>query len=89
MSIFKNLFKGRRERLYSIRESVFDDRKNLGNDYRKNILKNSISGHIWRNNQMNDFIKFIQEVLADWVDSVNYLKSYKSYTIKKNDKKIR
>lgn len=89
MSIFSNLFKSRKKRIYSIRETVFDDRKNLGNDYRNNILKNSISKHIWRNNQMNDFVNFIQEILADWVDSVNYLKSYKSYTMKKGDKKIR
>ena len=38
---------------------------------------------------MNDFVNFVQEILADWVDSVNYLKVYKSYTMKKNDKKIR
>jgi len=89
MSIFNKLFKSRRKRLYSIRETAFDDRKNLGNEYRSNILKNSISNHIWRNNQMNDFVNFIQEILADWVDSVNYLKIYKSYTMKKEDKKIR
>lgn len=89
MELFNGLFKSRKKRIYSIRETVFDDRKNLGNDYRKNILKNSISSHIWRNNQMNDFVNFVQEVLADWVDSVNYLKIYKSYTMKKDDKKIR
>tara|TARA_Y100000385_G_C13078656_1_gene632726 strand:- start:711 stop:980 length:270 start_codon:yes stop_codon:yes gene_type:complete len=89
MNIFDKLFKSRRKRLYSIRETAFDDRKNLGNEYRSNILKNSISNHIWRNNQMNDFVNFIQEILADWVDSVNYLKIYKSYTMKKEDKKIR
>ena len=33
MSIFDKLFKSRRKRLYSIRETAFDDRKNLGNDY--------------------------------------------------------
>lgn len=89
MSIFNKLFKSRKKRLYSIRENAFDDRKNLGNDYRSNILKNSISSHIWRNNQMNDFINLIQDTVADWVDSVNYLKIYKSYTMKKDDKKIR
>lgn len=89
MSLFQGLFKSRRKSLSEARHQVFDDRKNLGNDYRKNILKNSISTYIWRNNQMSDFITFIQEVLADLVDSVNHVKSYKSYTIKKNDKKIR
>lgn len=89
MSLFQGLFKSRRRKLSEARNTVFDDRKNLGNDYRRNMLKNSISTYIWRNNQMNDFIAFIQEVLADLVDSVNHLKIHKSYTMKKNDKKIR
>ena len=38
---------------------------------------------------MNDFVNLIQDTIADWVDSVNYLKIYKSYTMKKDDKKIR
>ena len=53
------------------------------------MLKNSISPHIWRNSRMSDFIRFSQEVLADLVDAVNHLKIHKSYTMKKNDKKIR
>ena len=81
MSLFQGLFKSRRKKLSEARNSVFDDRKN--------ILKNSISTYIWRNNQMNDFVTFLQEVLADLVDSVNHLKIHKSYTMKKNDKKIR
>tara|TARA_B110000902_G_scaffold38398_1_gene40824 strand:+ start:6751 stop:7020 length:270 start_codon:yes stop_codon:yes gene_type:complete len=89
MNLFDNLFKSRRKNLYEARKTAFDDRKNLGNDYRSNMLKNSISPHIWRNSRMSDFIRFSQEVLADLVDAVNHLKIHKSYTMKKNDKKIR
>jgi hypothetical protein len=66
-----------------------DSRLHEGNDYRDNMLINSISKYIQRNNTMNDFIVLIQHVVADWVDSVTYLKAYKSYTIRKNDKKVK
>tara|TARA_R110002074_G_scaffold115826_6_gene246836 strand:- start:1637 stop:1909 length:273 start_codon:yes stop_codon:yes gene_type:complete len=83
------IFKSRRVKIYQVSRQFSDDRKNLPNNYRINILKNSISSHIFRNNQMFDFIIYIQEVVANWVDSVNGLKVFKSYTVKKDDKNIR
>lgn len=87
--LIKNLFKSRKRRNYNVRRGVVDDRKHLGNQYRDNILKNSLSPYIYRNGHMNDFIVFMQQILGDLVDSVTYLKAYKSYTIKKDDTKIR
>jgi hypothetical protein len=89
MDLFSNLFKVRKVRGYDARLSVMDKRLHIGNDYRTNILMNSISKYIQRNNTMNDFIIMIQHVIADWVDSVTYLKAYKSFTIRKDDKKVK
>jgi len=84
-----NLFKSRKKRNYSVRKSAVDSRKNLGNVYRENILTNSISSYITRNNYMNDFVIMIQQTLADLVDVVGTLKAYKSYTVKKDDSRVR
>lgn len=84
-----NLFKSRRKRNYDVRKSIVDDRKHLGNPYRNNLLKNSLSSYIFRNAYMNDFVIMIQQILSDLVDSVGRLKSYKSYTIKKEDSRVR
>jgi hypothetical protein len=89
MDILSNLFKVRKLKTYDIKLSAMDDRKHVGNNYRVNILSNSISKYIQRNDTMNDFIIMIQHVIADWVDSTTYLKSYKSFTIKKGDKKVK
>lgn len=89
MNPFKDLFKVRRKKNYDARLTVMDDRKNLGNDYRGNVLKNSISNYILRNDVMNDFVMMVQHVIADLIDSVSSIKVYKSYTVKKNDKKVR
>lgn len=87
--LINNLFKSRRRKNYSVRKTVLDDRKNLGNNYRDNILKNAISSHIMRNSYMNDFVVMLQQILADIIDTVAQLHAFKSYTIKKDDTKIR
>ena len=84
-----NLFKSRRVKVYQVSEGVADKRKNLPNNYRTNILKNALSSHIFRNNQMFDFISYIQFVVANWVDGVNSLKVFKSFTVKKDYKNVR
>jgi len=88
-SLIQNLFKSRQKRNYDVRKTAVDNRKNLGNDYSTNILKNSISKYIFRNDTMNDFIIMIQKVLTDLIDSVSYLKGYKSFTTKKDYKNFR
>jgi hypothetical protein len=89
MDLFSNLFRVRKVKSYDSRLSAVDQRLHEGNDYRENMLINSVSKYIQRNDTMNDFIILIQHVVADWVDSVTYLKAYKSFTIRKNDKKVK
>ena len=83
------IFKSRRVKIYQVSRQFSDDRKNLPNNYRINILKNSISSHIFRNNQMFDFVSYIQLIVANWVDGVNSIKVFKSFTVKKDYKNIR
>lgn len=89
MALLDNLFKSRQQKNYDIRKTAVDARKNRGNDYSQNVLKKSISAYIFRNNTMNDFIILIQKVISDLIDSVTYMRSYKSYTTKKDDKRFR
>lgn len=84
-----NLFKSRRSKVYQVTDTVADNRKHLPNNYRTNILKNALSSHIFRNNQMFDFISYIQFVVANWVDAVNSVKVFKSFTVKKDYKNVR
>jgi len=89
MKGLNNLFKSRQIPLYKLRDQAMDNRKYEGNKYRNNILKNSLSPYISRNPAMNDFVIMLQHVLSDLVDSVKFLKGYKSFTTKKDDENIR
>lgn len=89
MDITNNLFKVRKKKNYDVRKSILDDRKYVGNKYRENVLLNALSRHVQRNGALSDFLIMVQHVIADMIDSVSYLRSYKSYTIKKDDKKVK
>jgi hypothetical protein len=88
-SPIENLFKVRRKKNYDVRKTAVDNRKYVNNNYRENMLQNSISKYIFRNSVMNDFVVMIQHILADLVDSVTYLKGFKSYTTKKDDTRLK
>lgn len=88
-NIVKHLFKSRQKRNYDVRRTAVDDRKNLGNNYADNVLRNSLSAYILRNKYMNDFVVMIQKIIGDLIDSVTYLKGYKSFTTKKDYKNFR
>jgi hypothetical protein len=89
MDVTKDLFKVRKKKNYDVRKYILDDRKNVGNTYRENVLLNSLSRYIQRNPSLSDFLIMIQHVIADIIDSVSYLRSYKSFTLKKDDKKVK
>ena len=88
-NLFKNLFKSRQKRNYDVRKTAVDARLNLGNNFSENVLKNSMSNYVFRNKHMSDFITMLQLSLTDLINSVTYLKGYKSFTTKKDYKKFR
>jgi len=83
------LFKSKKIRVYDVTREILDERLHEPNPYANNILKNSMSPFIFRNSQMFDFITLIQGAIANWVDAVTHLRVFKSYTVRKDYKKVR
>ena len=89
MALIDRLFRGRRIKVYDVAKEIVDERKNEPNPYSNNILKNSISPHIYRNSHMFDFITLIQGAIAQLVDGVTHLRVFKSFTVRKDYKKVK
>ena len=83
------LFKSKRVKVYDVTREILDERLHEPNDYANNILKNSMSPFIFRNSHMFDFITLIQGAVANWVDGVTHLRVFKSFTVRKDYKKVR
>lgn len=89
MALIDRLFKSRRVKIYDVSREILDERKHEPNPYSNNILKNSISPHIHRNSHMSDFITLIQGAVAMLVDGVTHLRVFKSFTVRKDYKKVK
>jgi len=83
------LFKTNRVKVYDVTREILDERKNEPNPYSNNILKNSMSPFIFRNTHMFDFITLIQIAVSKWVDGVTHLRVFKSFTVRKDYKKVK
>ena len=89
MNLFANLFKYKLVRLYKYEKTRKDNRLNLGHDYKSNLLNNSLSKYIQRNDTMNTFILFLNDFFYEVIGSIKTLHNYKNYTVKKDDRNIR
>jgi hypothetical protein len=88
--MFDNLFLYKKIRIYDNAKSRKDDRLNIGYDYTNEpFLARMLSRHIIRNQTLNEFLIFIDDYIFNLLKGVKVLKSYKNYTVKKDDKYIR
>ena len=83
------LFKSNKVKIYDVSREILDERLHEPNPYSNNILKNSISPFIFRNSHMFDFITLIQMSITKWVDGVTHLRVFKSFTVRKDYKKVK
>lgn len=89
INLFDGLFSAGYESIYDFQVNAFDNRKNLGHDFRTSILSKSLSNALLRNEYVGDFIILLQEVIIKYVDAVTHLNVYKNFTVGKNYTKIR
>jgi len=90
MSLYKNLFTYKRKRLYDVAKEKQDVRLNgPGNYQTKGLLANMLSRHIQRNKVVSEFIQFLDDYLLNILNANRFLRSYKNYTVKKDNKLTR
>ncbi len=90
MSLYKDLLAYKRKSLYKVARTRKDARLNVGADYQEvGLLQRMLSKHIQRNQTLSEFISFLNDYLLNILKGPRFLKGYKNYTVKKDDKYIR
>lgn len=90
MSLYKDLLAYKRQSLYKAAKTRKDSRLNVGADYQEvGLFQRMISRHIQRNQTMNEFVSFLNDYLLNILKGNRFLRGYKNYTVKKDDKYIR
>ena len=90
MSLFKNIGGYDKVSLYDKSKTRKDIKYNIGLDSKVvGILSRSVSPFILRSETMRNFVKFLDDYLYNLLTGVKYLKNYKNFTSKKDDKYVR
>ena len=90
MSLYKDLLAYKRQSLYKAAKTRKDARLNVGADYQEiGLFQRMISRHIQRNQTMNEFVSFLNDYLLNILKGNRFLRGYKNYTVKNDDKYIR
>lgn len=89
MGLFDGLYKYKIVKKYTLTKSLNDRKLNQGRDYSNDLVKNSLSKHIQRNETLSSFIGFIQDLFVDNVKTVSKLKVWKAFSVNKDEWKIK
>ncbi len=76
-SIYKPIYERREKRLHR------------GYDYKDNIMKNTMSNQMFDvNPELNSFIKSINDIVYNWIESVKQIKIFANPAVDKYENKI-
>lgn len=89
MGLFDGLYKYKSVKKYTLTKTMNDRKLNQGRDYSKDLVKKSLSRHIQRNETLNTFIGFIQDLFVENVKSVSKLKTWKAFSVNKDEWRIK
>lgn len=64
-------------------------RANLGYNYKDNIMKNTLSSQMFNvNSTLDTFIKRINDIIYNWIESVKQIKTFANPAVDKYENKI-
>jgi hypothetical protein len=76
-SIYRPIYERRERRL------------NLGFDYKDNIMRNTLSSQLFNvNSTLDTFIKRINDIIYNWIESVKQIKTFANPAVDKYENKI-
>ena len=63
--------------------------KNLGYDYGNNLMKNTLSSYMFRNDRLREFIEgYLSPIMVFFINKVKYLRIYYNFAVPKDYEKI-
>ena len=73
--------------LYTKQYDFGKNLKNLGFDYHEEdvLLKKTVMPRLFANPRVAGFLRYVNNVMVNNIDSVKILKNFINYTVKKND----
>jgi hypothetical protein len=74
--------------LYAVQDSLQDDLKWQGYNYKETLISNSVSPYLLRNLRMSNFLKYLNDICVEYVETVKKVRVYYNFTVDKDYRNI-
>jgi hypothetical protein len=74
--------------LYDVTNSVRDDLKWQGYDYRNTLISNSVSPYLLRNLKVSNFLKYLNDICVEYIETVKKIRVFYNFTVSKDYRNI-
>lgn len=74
--------------LYNATNSVRDNLKWQGYDYRNTLMSNSVSPYLLRNLKVSNFIKYLNDICVEYIETVKKIRVFYNFTVDKDYRNI-
>lgn len=74
--------------LYAAQDTMRNNLKWQGYDYKETLISNAVSPYLLRNLRMAHFLKFINDICVEYVETVKKVRVYYNFTVDKDARHI-
>lgn len=74
--------------LYAVQDTLRDNIKWRGYDYREKLLANSVSPYLLRNLKVSNFLKYLNDICVEYIETVKKVRIYYNFTVDKDTRYI-
>ena len=74
--------------LYAVQDNLRDSLLWTGYDYKNTLISNSVSPYLLRNLKVSNFIKYLNDIAVEYVETVKKVRVYYNFTVDKDYRNI-
>lgn len=74
--------------LYAVQDNLRNDLKWQGYDYKETLISNAVSPYLLRNLRMSNFLKYLNDICVEYVETVKKVRVYYNFTVDKDARHI-
>lgn len=87
-NIFDGLLEYKRESLYKIADTHGEERKNIGFDFSGQVMKRTLSDHLFRKETLSNYLMFIDDFFTNLINAVKRIRISNVFSVDKDYKLI-
>jgi hypothetical protein len=74
--------------LYAVQDNLRNNLKWQGYDYKETLISNAVSPYLLRNLIMSNFLKYLNDICVEYVETVKKIRVYYNFTVDKDARHI-